>query len=302
MKKIYIAGCGGMLGEAFHRQFKKEYLLECSDIDVNEEWLSYLDFRILDDYLDAVKKFNPDFLFHLGAHTDLEYCEKNADDAYQTNTMSVENAVYISNQLNIPLIYISTAGIFDGKKQLYDDWDLPNPLGVYARSKYMGERFVIENSRKYIICRAGWMMGGGPAKDKKFVNKIMNQISSGKKVLNIVNDKDGTPTYTHDFAKTVKNLIENEYWGLYNCVCEGETSRIEVAKEILKVLKLSDKIEINEVTSEFFKDIYFAERPPSERLVNKKLGLRNIKVMRDWKISLSEYLSEYYKDFLNEIH
>ena len=76
MKKIYIAGCGGMLGEAFHRQFKKEYLLECSDIDVNEEWLSYLDFRILDDYLDAVKKFNPDFLFHLGAHTDLEYCEK----------------------------------------------------------------------------------------------------------------------------------------------------------------------------------------------------------------------------------
>lgn len=298
MKKIYIAGCGGMLGEAFHRQFKKEYLLECSDIDVNEEWLSYLDFRILDDYLDAVKKFNPDFLFHLGAHTDLEYCEKNADDAYQTNTMSVENAVYISNQLNIPLIYISTAGIFDGKKQLYDDWDLPNPLGVYARSKYMGERFVIENSRKYIICRAGWMMGGGPAKDKKFVNKIMNQISSGKKVLNIVNDKDGTPTYTHDFAKTVKTLIENEYWGLYNCVCGGETSRIEVTQEILKVLRLSDNIEINEVTSEFFKDVYFAERPPSERLVNKKLCLRNIKVMRDWKVSLSEYLSQYYKDFI----
>ena len=55
-------------------------------------------------------------------------------------------------------------------------------------------------------------MGGGPAKDKKFVNKIMNQISSGKKVLNIVNDKRWDPAYTHDFAKTVKTLIENEYW------------------------------------------------------------------------------------------
>ena len=301
MKKIYIAGCGGMLGEAFHMQFKNEYILKCSDIDVNEDWLSLMDFRILDDYFDDVKKFKPDFLFHLGAHTDLEYCEKNSEDAYKTNTMSVENAVYISNELNIPLIYISTAGIFDGKKPLYDDWDTPNPLGVYARSKYMGESFVLENSRKYIICRAGWMMGGGPSKDKKFVHKIMNQIGLGKKVLNIVNDKDGTPTYTHDFAKTVKTLIENEYWGLYNCVCEGETSRIEVAREILKVLKLSDKIEINEVTSEFFKDIYFAERPPSERLVNKKLVLRNIKLMRDWKISLSEYLSEYYKDFLKKI-
>ena len=85
--------------------------------------------------------------------------------------------------------------------------------------------------------------------------------------------------------------------GLYNCVCGGETSRIEVTQEILKVLRLSDNIEINEVTSEFFKDVYFAERPPSERLVNKKLCLRNIKVMRDWKVSL-EYLSQYYKDFI----
>jgi dTDP-4-dehydrorhamnose reductase len=41
------------------------------------------------------------------------------------------------------LLYISTAGIFDGEKDLYDDWDMPNPLGVYARSKYMGERFVV---------------------------------------------------------------------------------------------------------------------------------------------------------------
>ena len=185
--------------------------------------LSYLDFKILDDYLDTVAQ-----LEHV--LTLIWSIVRKILMILPNKYMSVENAVYISNQLNIPLIYISTAGIFDGKKQLYDDWDLPNPLGVYARSKYMGERFVIENSRKYIICRAGWMMGGGPAKDKKFVNKIMNQISSGKKVLNIVNDKDGTPTYTHDFAKTVKTLIENEYWGLYNCVC-GETSRIEVTQE-----------------------------------------------------------------------
>ena len=75
-----------------------------------------------------------------------------ADDAYSTNTMSVENAVYISNKLNIPLLYISTAGIFVGKKQSYDDWD-GNPLEVYARSKYNGENFVMQNSNKHLICR-----------------------------------------------------------------------------------------------------------------------------------------------------
>ena len=77
-------------------------------------------FRNFDNYLDDVSKFEPDVLFHLGAHTDLEYCEKNIDDTYITNTLSVENAVRISNELSIPLVFISTAGIFDGKKELYD--------------------------------------------------------------------------------------------------------------------------------------------------------------------------------------
>eukprot|EP00831_Metopus_contortus_P057994 TRINITY_DN50258_c0_g2_i3.p2 TRINITY_DN50258_c0_g2~~TRINITY_DN50258_c0_g2_i3.p2 ORF type:complete len:248 (+),score=24.49 TRINITY_DN50258_c0_g2_i3:212-955(+) len=171
-----------------------------------------------------VREFKPDYLFHLGAYTDLEFCEQNADDTYATNTLAVENAVHLANELNIPLLYISTAGIFDGKKDLYDDWDMPNPLGVYARSKYMGERFVVENANRYLVCRAGWMMGSGPKKDKKFIQKLMKQIKTGQKELLIVNDKDGTPTYTHDFAKTVKELIQKEYWGLYNCVCLLYTS------------------------------------------------------------------------------
>ena len=129
-KKIYIAGCGGMLGEAFYEQFREKYDLKCTDIDVNEDWLDYLDFRNRELYFKDVLNFKPDFLFHLGAHTSLEYCELNKDDAYITNTISVENAVQISNQLNIPLLYISTAGIFDGKKNEYDDWDIPNPLGI----------------------------------------------------------------------------------------------------------------------------------------------------------------------------
>ena len=140
MKKIYIAGCGGMLGEAFYRQFSGDFELGCSDIDVNEDWLKHLDFRDLTSYEEEVSRFAPDYLFHLGAYTSLEYCEDHPADAYATNTMAVENAVYIANKLDIPILYISTAGIFDGKEESYDDWSTPNPLGVYARSKYMGEQ------------------------------------------------------------------------------------------------------------------------------------------------------------------
>ena len=299
-KKIYIAGCGGMLGEAFYSQFKNDYKLKCTDIDVNASWLSYLDFRDLKNYRDSVNSFRPDYIFHLGAYTDLEYCEKNVDDTYKTNTLSVENAVYIANELDIPLLYISTAGIFDGKKELYDDWDIPNPLGVYARSKFMGERFVCENMRRFLVCRAGWMMGGGPNKDKKFIQKIMKQLKDGRRELFIVNDKDGTPTYTHDFAKNVKILLQKEFWGLYNMVCGGQTSRLEVTHELLEILGLSHDIKINTVSSDYFKEIYFAERPLCERLVNKKLNIRNINIMGDWRISLREYIDKYYKGYLED--
>ena len=297
-KKIYIAGAGGMLGEAFYHQFKDDYEIKCTDIDVNESWLSFLDFRNLEAYKNDVLNFKPDYLFHLGAYTNLEYCEQHSEDTYATNTMAAENAVYISNQLNIPLLYISTAGIFDGAKDLYDDWDVPNPLGVYARSKYMGERFVAENSNRYLICRAGWMMGGGPEKDKKFIQKLMQQLKEGKKELFIVDDKDGTPTYTHDFAKNVKALIEKEYWGLYNMVCGGQTSRLEVTVELLDLLKLTESVKITSVKSDYFKDIYFAERPPCERLVNRKLDIRNINLMQDWKTALRQYIDVYYKGYL----
>lgn len=299
MKKIYIAGCGGMLGEAFYAQFKEDYDIRCTDIDLNEPWLGLLDFRDYEAYRKDVIEFKPDYLFHLGAFTDLEYCELHVEDTYKTNTLAVENACYIANELNIPLLYISTAGIFDGKKELYDDWDLPNPLGHYARSKYAGELFVKENVRKHLICRAGWMMGGGPKKDKKFVQKLMRQIKEGKKELFIVDDKDGTPTFTHDFAKNVKVLLQNEFWGLYNMVCGGQTSRYEVTEELLKILNLHEKIKLTPVKSDYFKAIYFAERPACERLVNARLVMRNLNIMQDWKTALKEYISQYYQGYLD---
>ena len=60
--KIYISGCGGMLGEAFYSKFNDKYNLKCTDINVNSPWLSYLDFRDLDNYRKDVNSFNPNRL------------------------------------------------------------------------------------------------------------------------------------------------------------------------------------------------------------------------------------------------
>jgi dTDP-4-dehydrorhamnose reductase len=245
------------------------------------------------------KNSNLIILFIWVAHTDLEYCETNQKDAYITNTLAVENVVYIANELDIPIVYISTAGIFDGRQDTNDDWDQPNPLGHYARSKYTGEIFVEKKCYRHLICRAGWMMGGGPLKDKKFIQKIMSQIKSGKKELFVVNDKLGTPTYTHDFAQNVKLLIEKKFWGLYNMVSSGITGRYEVTLELIKVLGKENEIKITPVQSDYWEKEYFAQRPDSERLMNRKLDLRRLNIMRDWRVCLEEYIKNYYQGYLD---
>jgi len=297
-KKFFLSGVGGMLGEAFYKVFSKNYDLKCTDINVNEKWLEYLDFRDAEKYSLLVEKFNPDYLFHIGAYTDLEFCEKNQEETFKTNTESVKTAVGISNNKSIPLLYISTAGIFDGKKNSYDEEDAPKPIGTYATSKYEAEKFVIQNSKKFLICRAGWMMGGGPKKDKKFIQKIIQQIKKGNKELFVVDDKFGTPTYTYDFAKNTEVLIDTNNFGLFNMACEGNTSRLEVAEEILKILNLSDKIKVNRVKSGYFNKTFFAERPNSENLINKKLNQKGLNLMRPWKETLREYINTSYVNYL----
>jgi dTDP-4-dehydrorhamnose reductase len=287
-----------MLGEAIHKVLAEKHELSCSDIDVNEPWLQRCDFRNFAEYEKKVSAFEPSILMHIGALTDLEYCETNPDDAYQTNTLSVEHAATLAQAHGIPLVYISTAGIFDGEKDLYDDWDQPKPLSVYGRAKYMGELAVQTRVPRHYIFRAGWMMGGGPKKDKKFINKLMKQLAKGVTELNVVNDKLGTPTYTVDFARNLAAMIETPYYGLYNMVCGGETGRLEVARELVQLLKLQNKVQVTSVSSEHFAQEYFAPRPASERLVNYKLKLRNMDLMRYWRLALRDYVRDYFSDYV----
>ena len=81
-------------------------------------------------------------------------------------------------------------------------------------------------------------------------------------------------------------------------VCDGLTSRLEVATELLRLLNIENKVKIIEVDSEYFSKDYFADRPDCERLINKNLDKYGLNLMRDWKVALAEYISDYYKDYL----
>ena len=292
-RKIFIAGANGMLGTTLQNIIDtKQFLLTDKEIS---DTVKFCDIRDLDNTTKVISEFQPDIILNFAALVDLEYCEQEKDDCYLTNTIAAMHLFNLSKDLNIPYVFISTAGIFGNDKEFYTEEDQPTPLSTYGKSKYYTEQLLLnQNYPKYWIFRAGWMMGGGPNKDKKFVNKIMKQINSGAKELFVVDDKLGVPTYTKDFASSILKHIEEELpYGLYNMVSQGEASRYETAVAINEHLNLG--LTINKVDSDYYKEEYFAPRPYSEKLINKSLNDLGKNYMRNWKVCLHEYLNESFK-------
>src|SRR4029450_13311251 len=89
------------------------------------------------------------------------------------------------------------------------------------------------------------------------------------------------------------------FWGIYNLVCQGVTSWLEVARYLVGALGLDGEVKITPVSSDYFAEKYFATRPPSERLITRKLDLRGLNIMRDWRVCLDEYLADAYTGYLD---
>jgi dTDP-4-dehydrorhamnose reductase len=287
-ERIFIVGCGGMLGGYVYNEFKNNNELYCCDKDANEDWIKPGDIRDHAFLFKVFNEFKPTIVINLSALTDLEYCDANEEETYDTNSFSAEVLAEMSHLADIPYVFISTAGIFDGEKDYYNEFDPAYPLGAYGNSKHHVETFLNGRITKYYAIRAGWMFGGGK-KDKKFISKITKQIKAGKKELFVVDDKLGTPTYTKDFAKSLKNILEKQLpYGVYNSVSKGDASRYETAVKLIELLDLD--IKVTKVDSNYFKEEYSSARPASEKLINMKLDILNENIMRDWEDALTDYV------------
>lgn len=293
--RILVTGAAGMLGSDLCPTLRKnKHEVVPTDINI-EKGIDFLDVRDIPQVEKFVKKFEPQMIMHLAAETDLEKCELDRSHAYLINTLGTQNVALICQKYDLPMVYIGTAGIFDGKKKgLYNEFDEPNPINIYGKSKWEGEKIVEKLLRRYFIVRAGWMIGGGK-KDKKFTLKIIKQLDKEAKTLHVVSDKWGTPTYTKDFSHCLSQLILTPFYGLYHMVCEGEGTRLDVAKEILKILGRKD-VKVISVNSNYFAKTYFAPRPRSEMLENFMLELRGLNAMKSWQESLADYLKEHFSD------
>ena len=281
-----------MLGAAVVDAWAAEAEVAASDVEPRAGQ-DRVDVADADAFAAAVEDFGPDLLVNLAAETDLEVCEREPERAWAANAHGAEHGGRIAQRLDIPYVFISTAGIFGGEKDVYSDGDTPDPLTVYARSKLAGERFVQDHVRRHFVLRAGWMMGGGPGVDKKFVEKLHAQLRRGVTTIHAVTDLFGSPTYTRDFARGMVRVVREAPYGTYNQVCHGPASRYDVAVAFVELLGLTGRVDVVPVTSAHFADTYFAHRPRSEQLRNDRLAALGLDTMRPWREALAEYAAAF---------
>jgi dTDP-4-dehydrorhamnose reductase len=303
--KILVTGAGGMLGSAVVPALVDAgHTVVATDLRVPADgpaWnghgspLTPLDVRSSAEVAHQFTRTNPTFVVHLAAETDLEVCEAEPEHAFTTNALGTKHVALACQAADIPLMYVSSAGVFDGRKEsAYTELDDPCPINMYAHSKFEGELYVQTYLSRYYIVRAGWMVGGG-RKDHKFVAKILAQVRDGAQVIYAVGDKLGTPTYAPDFAGCFARLMETDSFGLYHMACQGQASRYDVARKILEVLGRTD-VQLVKVGSDFFRDDYPVRRPASEIMRNLMLEVHGMNTMRPWEESLEEYLQTAFAD------
>ncbi len=284
--KALVTGANGMLGTSLIPELKRNGFEVCQT-DISPDNSVFLDITQLEGAKKVITKFCPDFIFHLAAETDVDKCELHPKHAYEVNALGTENIARLSCDIKAVLVYISTMGVFDGGKDTpYNEYDEPNPINTYSRSKLKGEIAVSTLLTNYYIVRAGWMMGGG-RKDKKFVAKILDLIDEGKPI-SAVTDKFGSPTFTKDLSKSIIELIKTGKYGLYHLTNKGFCSRYDIALKIVEIL--NRPVTVKPVGSDAFP--LPAPRIRSEASESSKLASIGITPMRPWGDALREYLSE----------
>ena len=283
MKKILVTGCNGQLGRAIRKEYAASDV-EFINTDVVEgEGVVSLDITDVDAVLKLVRAEKPDVIINCAAHTNVDKCEEQWDLAYKINAIGPRNLSIAATEADAKMIHVSTDYVFEGNgTRPYTEFDAPNPVSAYGKTKLEGENFVKEFAKKHFILRTAWLYGDG----KNFV-KTMLALAENHDELNVVCDQVGTPTSAVELAKMIHYLEGTENYGTFHATCEGDTNWADFAEAIFKRAGKN-------VTSKQYKEMNpaSANRPAYSILEDYMIKLTSDFVMADWQDALDVYMKE----------
>ncbi|EKX97147.1 MULTISPECIES: dTDP-4-dehydrorhamnose reductase [Selenomonas] len=277
--KILITGATGQLGH----DCVEECRARGHEVHgVSSELFPLSDENVMRAVLEAVE---PDAILHAAAYTAVDQAEDEPSLCRKINAAGTEILARLARERDVKLLYISTDYVFPGTGDTPHETNaLTSPHNVYGASKLAGEEAVQQDLDKYFIVRTSWVFG---LHGKNFV-KSMLQLAKTNKILSIVNDQIGSPTYTRDLAPLLADILESEKYGIYHATNEGFCSWAQFAREIFRQAGIN--VNVTNVPSHMYPTK--ATRPKNSRLSKKSLDDAGFHRLPPWEDAVGRFLKE----------
>lgn len=238
MLKIAITGANGLVGSRIIELLENDFQF----IPLSQE---EMDITNINQVNSVLKNLDFDFFLHLAAYTNVAGAETNKDLCYKINVEGTKNVFEKVLGKKKKFIYISTDFVFDGKNPPYFEDSNPNPPGVYADSKYKGEK-IVENQA--MIIRISYPYRASFERKRDFFRTFKTFLEE-KKPLSMITNSLMTPTFIDDIAFGLKYLIKNYSSEIFHLVGQQALSPYEAAILIAEKFNL-DKSLIGKTTYE----------------------------------------------------
>lgn len=276
--KILIIGADGQLGADLCKVIPQDQqiALTIADLDITNK----------EQCAKVINQYKPDVVINTAAYHNVDACEDNEMPVFAVNVFGVKNLAAACRAVDSALVHISSDYVFDGKKNKpYVESDIPKPLSIYGISKLAGEFCLQYILDKHFIVRTTGLYGIAGCLGKGGGNFVENMIKKAntQKELNVVDDEIVCPTYTHDLAQSIYQLVKTKAYGTYHIVNPAGCSWYDFTCEIFKLIKKN--MVINRVKAQALKTK--ARRPKYSVLASEKLNIP----MRTWQEALKAYLT-----------